>query len=395
MKKALIYYLYGTKNAGDMAICAGAVELLKKLGYSITMVSRFSEAESEYEKSRRYMESYFPEVKVYPGPFSFERDFSLRQKLMTYAASFAKVCGVVPDQQNLSLIKEHDIVLFNGGNLLRGESMKDYMRLIALFYPIELAKKAGKPVYCLPQSTAGISRFGNRLLKRFLSGIRTIYVREKISLNSLCKSFPGMNFQLSTDMAFFCQDCKKAEETFRMKFGDMSDSGNVALILRNSGIGDIGRLAPETEKKLLSALETYVLQHPENEYWLVLQTLKDKAVSEIFLNTVKEKVRIHIVESHDPLVLRELYKNMSLTITMRLHAGILSLSALTPVVGLFSQCWGLKNPGVMSAYGMPYMLVEQGTESIEQLVEQIPSDASKKIHEMINFYGNSIVFDTI
>ena len=145
----------------------------------------------------------------------------------------------------------------------------------------------------------------------------------------------------------------------------------------------------------MSALETYVLQHPENEYWVVLQTLKDKAVSEIFLNTVKERVRIHIVESHDPLVLRELYKNMSLTITMRLHAGILSLSALTPVVGLFSQCWGLKNPGVMSAYDMPYLLVEQGTESIEQLVEQIPSDASKKIHEMIKSYGNSVVLDTI
>ena len=71
MKKALIYYLYGTKNAGDMAICVGAVEVLKRLGYSITMVNRFSEAESEYEKSRQYIENYFPDVKVFPGPFSF------------------------------------------------------------------------------------------------------------------------------------------------------------------------------------------------------------------------------------------------------------------------------------------------------------------------------------
>ena len=30
MKKALVYYLYGTKNAGDIAICFGAVELLKQ-----------------------------------------------------------------------------------------------------------------------------------------------------------------------------------------------------------------------------------------------------------------------------------------------------------------------------------------------------------------------------
>ena len=123
--------------------------------------------------------------------------------------------------------------------------------------------------------------------------------------------------------------------------------------------------------------------------------MKDKDVSEAFFNSVTNHVRIHITECHDPLVLRELYKNMSLTITMRLHAGILSLSALTPVVGLFSQCWGPKNPGVMSSYNMPYLLVEQNTESIEQLVEQIPSDASEKIHEIISSYGNSIVFDTI
>ena len=53
MKKALVFYLYGTRNAGDMAICVGAIELLRAQGYDITMVSRFSEAEDEYQISKR------------------------------------------------------------------------------------------------------------------------------------------------------------------------------------------------------------------------------------------------------------------------------------------------------------------------------------------------------
>ena len=47
MKKALVFYLYGTRNAGDMAICVGAIELLRAQGYDVTVVARFSEAEDE------------------------------------------------------------------------------------------------------------------------------------------------------------------------------------------------------------------------------------------------------------------------------------------------------------------------------------------------------------
>ena len=67
MKKALVFYLYGTRNAGDMAICVGAIELLRAQGYDITMVSRFSEAEDEYQISKNYITEYYPDVKISPG----------------------------------------------------------------------------------------------------------------------------------------------------------------------------------------------------------------------------------------------------------------------------------------------------------------------------------------
>ena len=194
MSRALVFYLYGNRNAGDMAICLGAIELLKNQGYDITMISRFSEAEEEYHNSKKYLAEYYPEVHVYPGPFSFEREFSKAKKLITYGTSLLKVLGIIVDKQTKQLIEQSDVVFFNGGNLLRGESIADYMRLMALFYPVELAKKAGKPAYCLPQSTAGISIMGKKLLGKYLKCCDKIYIREQISYEALKRRFPELSF---------------------------------------------------------------------------------------------------------------------------------------------------------------------------------------------------------
>ena len=191
-----------------MAICTGTIEVLKKNGFDITMVSRFSESEEEYYVSKAYINSYYPDVNVIPGPFSFERDFSAIRKITSYGKSFAKVCGLTTDSRTAAMIDEADMVFFNGGNLLRGESIKDYLRLMALFYPVQAAYKAGKPVYCLPQSTAGISRIGKKLLNRYLKCFSKIYIRENRSLSALKNMFPDYRFEYCIDMAFFNEDGK-------------------------------------------------------------------------------------------------------------------------------------------------------------------------------------------
>ncbi len=384
MKKALVYYLYGTKNAGDMAICFGTVELLKQKGYKVTMVSRFSEFEQEYQLSKECIQRYYPDVEVYPGPFSFEREFSRSEKLKAYASSFLKVLGISPDNTNRKLIKENDIVCFNGGNLLRGENATDYLRLMALFYPIQLAKRIGKPVWCLPQSTAGLSNTAKRMLKHYFKGFREIFVREKLSYEQLTSEFPGNPFVLSTDLAFFCEDNEMARQRYRKQITIQPNGKRTALILRGTGIGDIGSLDAPVAQKMELILEDYVVNHPADQYYIVIQTLKDRELSEEFFHRIKDKVQVEIIENHDPLVLRELYKQMDLTVTMRLHAAILSLSARTPAAGIFSQVWGLKNPGIMAAYRMPYLIAEHDSnESLSEMISRIPADASKRIDQMI------------
>ena len=136
------------------------------------------------------------------------------------------------------------------------------------------------------------------------------------------------------------------------------------MIFRNTGIGDIGRVGRETEEKLTEVILEFVQSNSDYEYWVIIQTQKDRDMSERFLNRVKKISNIRMVESHDPLLLREIYKHMEFTISMRLHAAILSLPAGTPVYGVFSNEWGLKNPGIMDAYKMDYIIVEEQNENL-------------------------------
>lgn len=372
MKKALVYYLYGNRNAGDMAICLGTIEFLKKHGYEISMVSRFSESENEYWRSREYLLKYYPDVKIYPGPFSFERNFSAVKKMFSYARSMLKVTGIIPDKQTKQLVGKADDVFFNGGNLLRGASLTDYMRLSALFYPIRIAHAMCKPVYCLPQSTAKISKYGEKILNSCLYCFNKVFVREKISFDELSKKFPDILFLRSTDMAFFCGDTETASSEYEA-LGLEQNPDTVAVVVRNTGIGDIGELSSEKQELLKKKLLAFIREHSDFNYLIVVQTEKDRAFSDKIYNEVAKLAQVRIVENHDPLVLREIYKRTRFLITMRLHAAILSLSARTPVVGLFSEEWGLKNPGIMRDYNMPYIIIENSGD----VPPAMPTDIQK------------------
>ena len=144
---------------------------------------------------------------------------------------------------------------------------------------------------------------------------------------------------------------------------------------------------------MFNALRDYVENNTEKEYWIVVQTHKDRELSEKSLRSVSADVRVHLIEDHDPLALREVYKRMDVVVTMRLHAGILALSSLIPVIGVFCSDWGLKNPGIMDAFGMPYIMSDLGDEKIEDLVKQIPEDAASRIEERIENFRDVLSFN--
>ena len=184
--------------------------------------------------------------------------------------------------------------------------------------------------------------------------------------------FPDIPFVRSTDLAFLCEDTETASRKFN-ELGLRLDTKTAAIVVRNTGIGDIGELAFDKQKKLMDQLLAFIGEHRDYHYLIVVQTEKDREFSQRALETIRGIAAVDMVENHDPLVLREIYKHVEFLITMRLHAGILSLSANTPVIGLFSEEWGLKNPGMMTDYEMPYVVIEKGKEEIPAM----PTDTQR------------------
>lgn len=341
--RALVFYLYGPENAGDMAICLGTIGFLRRHGIDVTMVSRFDAAAPDFAASCSLLNKYYPEVEVIPGAFALDRSAGRTSVAAQYAAGAAKLLLRVGDARISELVERADVVLFNGGNLLRCASATDAIRLEALFYPLRIARRMGKRVVCLPQSTATVSPRWRAFLGRKLALFDETFVREGASLQRLRSLYPVLGFSKSTDMAFFMDDPENNPRT---------SGSRAAMVVRGTGIGDIGELSRGRQDELLGSFVGFAKAHPELAYTVVVQTKKDRALSERLAGLLPNGAVL--VEEHDPFRLLSIYRGMDVTLSMRLHAAILSLRAGTPVIGLFDKEWGLKNIGVMSDYGMGY-----------------------------------------
>lgn len=349
MKKALVFYLYSNNNAGDMAICMGAIDLLKAAGFNVTFVSRFAESDHEYSESVSYVHSYHPDVRIEPGVLAINRDGGFVSKLLSYAYGAWKTASPAKDKRFEWLIREADVVFFNGGNLLRCASFIDASRLHALFYPVRMAQRMGKRVICLPQSTAESSSSGKRLLRKKLSSFSDVFIRESESLRRMQADYPDVVFRRSIDLAFFIQKRGELSEDFKRLL-----RGRIAITVRGTGIGDIGRLSNDRISDMLDGLRHFMLNRPDSSFVIVVQTKKDRELSENLLASLDETVEVLLVEEHDPLKLISIYSLCASLVTMRLHAGILAIRAGIPVVGLFDEAWGLKNKGFTIDFGMGY-----------------------------------------
>lgn len=348
MMRALVFYLYSNNNAGDMAICMGAIDVLKRAGYSITFVSRYTENDPEFEQSKQYVRSYHPDVRVEPGIFSINRGGSAISKMASYAYGMARCALPVKDSRLTRLIRESELVAFNGGNLLRCAGFTDAARLFALFYPIEIARRLGKRIVCLPQSTADSSSWGLRLLGRKLALFDAVGVREGLSFDRLRSDYPKLPFYRTIDLAFFINLDHR-----RRLAGDERFVGRIALVLRGTGIGDIGQLDSGRVDAMFEGVRSFVLSRPHERFVLVVQTKKDRELSDRFKDTCPD-ADLLLVEEHDPIRLLAIYERCAALITMRLHAGILAIRAGIPVVGFFDASWGLKNKGLMLDFDMGY-----------------------------------------
>ncbi len=361
-KRIFLAYIYGSRNAGDMAINLGTLDLLNQIGnFEISALSRFSRVQCEFSKTKTYLEKRYNNLTITPYPISFDRH---TQNIYGQLCAFVKGVGLYFPSLKHSInkfdnifpdISQSSYVIFNGGNLLFSNGLLDDIRLLGLVYPLEIARVLDKPFGFLPQSIPGLNtRFGRRLVESLFNRARFIYFRESFSMSRL-KIGDSYSTKKFLDTAFYIQgfDYSRANEILQRN--NLVKYYFVPIVIRGSNLGDY------TELSKLEVIRTveFVIKICKDLIQeglmpiLVVQTKTDLNITKICQQRVENYgVKIPFIEEYDPLVLRTIYSLSKAVISFRLHAAILALSVGTPTIGIYRSIWGPKMPGIYSDLGI-------------------------------------------
>ncbi len=364
MSRSLLIYSYAAKNAGDLAITLGALDVLSKTNYDVTTISRYSANDEQFKASSKYFKHRYPEVEILPSPYGLDRETSKFGLLKQYLVGFLKILGIKDNLEFKKIIRDSDIIYFNGGNLLRCDSITDFIRLVALIYPLKIALKAKIPIVILPQSTVSINYWGRKVLKPILNLCENAYCREELSFKILKKYFPQAPIRLNTDMAFYINHGILKSQT---------KTNRIAITTRSQTLGDLNELPFEKKEHIENQLKQVVSKLIRKGYHIsfVVQTKKDLDFTKSIFNFfAKKNSNVSFFENYDPLELLKFYSSCDVLIGMRLHSIILALAVGTSCIGYFEKSWGLKNQGVMEAFNQNFSYIGESSEKLSLIIEK-------------------------
>ncbi len=350
MKTVSLIYGYSARNAGDFAITLGAIDILLECGVQIKLFSRYCARNKDFHESKKLIETrYGDKIRLYESPFCLDRTDSKLSTFKNYADGALTITGLKRKKFFRKELLDSDMIIFNGGNLFRCHSFIDFTRLHALMYPLKLALNK-KPFIIFPQSASKLNNIGKRLLLPILEKAKTVYFREKESYNYIHKFISNHNFQQTIDLAFFIKKDGIIElDRFKNK---------IAITLRFHTVGDIKYFDTDKINHIKRQVRNIVNHFKGQQFIIIVQCNKDEAISQ----EIAKEHDIEIYKTNDTIELLSIYKSCNLLIGMRLHSIILALSIGTPCFGMFYNEWGLKNPGLMNYFKMPYKMLDEMQE---------------------------------
>jgi len=357
----VLAYIYGPRNAGDMALNYAALDLLNTVGdFDIVGLSRFSAAHESFSLSKGALEAAYANFRLFPFPLSYDRHSDgMTSRIAAHARGFGMClrCGIgFPNHRANALdenIRASDYLLFNGGNVLFSRGFRDLMRLMGVTYPLWRATKLQKPVIFLPQSIPVALGFGRRIIHKYLESARFASFRESTSMEKI--QLKRKDTISTLDLAFFMKglDTDAADEI--MSRHQLHPFRFVPVVPRATTLGDHAYLHQDEYRRTVD----FVVRLCERvaqagcSPLLVVQVQTDLRTARDCQAVLATKgYAIGIEEQYNPLALRALYASSRAIITMRLHAAIFALSVGTVPIGFYRTMWGQKMPGIFSDLGI-------------------------------------------
>lgn len=350
MKTVTLIWGYTHKNAGDLAMTLGAIDLLPKCALKLQIFSLFHEKTPEFFYSKKYLLERYPDTKldILGSPFYINKnEKNSFKKLFDYFNIITILLNIKKIHKFRNKLLDSQVILFNGGNMFRCITLKDAFRMFCVFFPIKIGLKKKIPCFILPQSSASINKIGETFLKTIVYKVNKIYFREHLSFESFSKTFGLKNAMVCMDLAFFINKNN-------VNISNQSIKRHIAFTIRSRTIGDSMLLSQDKldylEKTFYSTIKQLSIN---NKITIVVQVPIDKEFSIKIKSMFNDN--IHFLEETDPVNLLKFYNSIDLLIGMRLHSMILAMSIGTPCYGLFFKEWGNKVPGILEMLNMPYL----------------------------------------
>jgi len=390
-------YAYGCRNAGDFAINEGSLALLSRTvpEVDVTAVSRFPPESPEYDRMADELGS-LDDGSLVGGPITYDPE---RQSRPEQLAALARnglqygvdVAGVVDDRSLHSELYEEitdaDALLFNGGNAIHHSPTHGNLPyLLAMVYPLQVARRNGVPYGLLPQTTFALEGVAGRLVRSLLNDAEFVMTRDAVTFGYLSEF--GLSTRLidGIDTAFL-NGAPTATDSSPGK------SSRIAAVPRFSTLGDTGELdrsGARMEDTFLTYLDRLV--DDGHEVTLTVQTEIDEAWAERNRDRLDD-IGVGYYESYDPDTLRAHYAEQDLLVTMRLHAGIFALSVGTPTIGVYRPEWGPKMTGTFRTLELPGYAIPWDEATVETL-ESTTEDALEGREELAQHITDTVTLRT-
>lgn len=384
-KKVVVAYAYGTTNAGDHALTLGALELLQSVDTSleISVVSRYSTQE-EPSRATQDIQNKFPGVRAIPSPFAFSREnafLRLLQKAHGFLlVAFSLLLPGLADRvfhNNIAIqeIADADLVLCNGGNLFYwNEHRKSLPRLIALAFPMYLARRLDIPYGLLPQTMGPFEgKMSELVFRRVFEDAEFIQFREPISPDhaETIADLSKTRTSVVPDLAFVSEPKPSNGSRLEHLGGDSINLEGefVAVTLRASQLGDpeVSTNTDVDENEIVSTAEymsgviSSLVKKCNLNVCIVVQTVNDMAVSYEIADILRDNVKseVFILEGRNPQELSMVYERAEVLVGMRLHSIIFALRVGTPAMGVYKQRFGPKIEGTLQMFGLSRYSVQE------------------------------------
>lgn len=357
MTRTMLFYGHVASNWGDLAINAGALELMRRAEIDIANSTAVLLAPSDHFRRQSSFTLRDMELTTVPKdgtPRGGRDEVELLIDYVAHPERFAHDTGMA----------DVDLVVLNAGeHLFESATGENLVDLVWRILPALAAHTVHRPVVLLP-STVGPFRtaFGTALEEFLHQGIEAAAFRD-LESRRLESSQPSSQLPVLLDPGFFVPGLRAREEADR-------DEDVLGIVLRpeDMGIRPGSRRSAFVQNKLreshfkqsqafrlfASVAENHLAQG--GRVTIIVQTRADREISAALAEHLIEVAGPDGVELIDPPGLRSFVDELGrlgALVTSRFHSAILASAQAVPSVGVYSETHGHKMPGLFELLRFP------------------------------------------